>query len=319
MISEAPKGRVRIKAVPEGFVPLDQRIAVDPENISDMRVKIQYLHRTLISFGGKIMEVWHQRLDDAIRIVTAAGDEARRAQAHLVVGHKMDNDYVTQVDQDTERHIRQALLARYPQDGFWGEEYGAVGDEDHLWVLDPIDGTTNYIRGMEEYAVSLAYLCGGQPAVGVVYCPRTGSLYTAIREKGAWKDGQPIRVSADKCLRETVIGMAFAHRNPEFASSIQRMIERLMAQAGDMRRSGSAALDLCRVAEGAYGGYIEPGLNLYDIAAGVLIVQEAGGRISGFPSEAGALQTGNVLASNGLLHRAIESIVADSFQLNRVE
>ena len=100
---------------------------------------------------------------------------------------------------------------------------------------------------------------------------------------------------------------------------IRRMVARLMDEAGDMRRSGSAALDLCRVAEGAYGGYIEPGLNLYDIAAGVLVVREAGGRVSGFPGEGSALQTGNVLASNGLLHRAIESIVADSFGRNRDE
>lgn len=264
-----------------------------------------------------MMEAWRQRLEDAIHIVTAAGDKARRAQTHLVVEHKLDNDYVTQVDQDTERTIRRAIMARYPQDGFWGEEYGASGNADRLWVLDPIDGTTNYIRGMEEYAISLAYLCGGQPAVGVVYCPRTGSLYTAIQGMGACKDGKPVHVSADAGLRDTVIGMAFAHRNPELAPCIHRMVARLMEEAGDMRRSGSAALDLCRVAEGAYGGYIEPGLNLYDIAAGVLIVREAGGQVSGFPSEADALQTGNVLASNGLLHRAIESIVADSFGQNR--
>lgn len=263
------------------------------------------------------MEAWRQRLEDAIHIVTAAGDKARRAQTHLVVEHKLDNDYVTQVDQDTERTIRRAIMARYPQDGFWGEEYGASGNADRLWVLDPIDGTTNYIRGMEEYAISLAYLCGGQPAVGVVYCPRTGSLYTAIQGMGACKDGKPVHVSADAGLRDTVIGMAFAHRNPELAPCIHRMVARLMEEAGDMRRSGSAALDLCRVAEGAYGGYIEPGLNLYDIAAGVLIVREAGGQVSGFPSEADALHTGNVLASNGLLHCAIESIVADSFGQNR--
>lgn len=105
-----------------------------------------------------MMEAWRQRLEDAIHIVTAAGDKARRAQTHLVVEHKLDNDYVTQVDQDTERTIRRAIMARYPQDGFWGEEYGASGNADRLWVLDPIDGTTNYIRGMEEYAISLAYL-----------------------------------------------------------------------------------------------------------------------------------------------------------------
>ncbi len=282
-----------------------------------MDVKIQYLHGN--SFGGKIMETFKQRLHDAIKIVTAAGDQARSAKTHLEVEHKMDNDYVTQVDQQTEQHIRQALLTRYPQDGFWGEEYGASGNKGQLWVLDPIDGTTNYIRGMEEYAVSLAYLYNGQPVLGVVYLPRIGSLYTAIKGSGAWKDGKPIHVSSDNRLRDTVIGMAFAHRNPELAPCIHRMVANLMEQAGDMRRSGSAALDLCRVADGSYGGYIEPGLNLYDIAAGVLIVREAGGQVSGFPGQSDPLQSGDVLASNGLLHSAIESIVADSFEPNMDE
>jgi len=261
------------------------------------------------------MEAYQKRLEDAAAIVMAAGDEAQRARKHLRVEHKADNDYVTQVDQSTEESIRHALLEKYPEDGFLGEEFGIRGNTEQYWVLDPIDGTTNYIRGMEEYAVSLAYISCGRPVIGVVYCPAIGTVYTAVKGGGAFRNGEAIHVTEDPTLRDTVVGMSFAHRHSQHADSIHKLVATLMTRAGDMRRSGSAALDLCRVAEGCYGAFVEPCLNIYDIAAGTLIVEEAGGIVTGFPTQEDALITGNTLAGTPALHPILKNIVADCFDL----
>lgn len=262
------------------------------------------------------METYQSRLQDAIAIVTAAGDEAQRARKNLTVEHKMDNDYVTQVDQSTEENIRHAILKKYPEDGFLGEEFGILGNTQQYWVLDPIDGTTNYIRGLEEYSVSLAYIRNGRPVIGIVYCPAIGTVYTATKGGGAFRNGEPIHVTDDLRLRDTVVGMSFAHRHVQLAESIHKLVATLMVQAGDMRRSGSAALDLCRVADGSYGAFVEARLNIYDIAAGTLIVEEAGGIVTGFPTEDDALITGNTLAGSPTLHPLLSQIVAECFGLH---
>ena len=254
-----------------------------------------------------------QRLDQALCTVKKAGEQTLLARGHLQVNQKLDNDFVTQVDRDTETYIRKSLLSAFPEDGFLGEEYGVSGDRGSLWVLDPIDGTTNYIRGLEEYAISLAYLVQGHPVLGIVFCPAMDSLYTALEGEGAFHNGQPIHVCAEERLRETIVGMSFAHRNPEASAKMHRLIAELMAHAGDMRRSGSAALDLCRVADGSYGVFVEPYLNIYDIAAGIVIVQQAGGSISGFSPQEDPLVTGNILATNKKLHIQMESILSRVF------
>ena len=259
----------------------------------------------------------HEKGLRAMEIVKKAGDFAQASRASLTIEHKSDNDYVTQMDRQTEQTIKAALLGFDPADGFLGEEYGQSGSPAGEWVLDPIDGTSNYMRGMAEYAVSLAYMEKGEPIFGIVYCPALGLLYHAEKGKGAFCNGKPIHVTREDRLRDTLVAMAFAHRNPEVMPRMFDLIRDLSHDAGDLRRCGSAALDLCRVADGSFGAYVEPCLHLYDIAAGVLILREAGGQVTGFPGEDDVFTTGNVCASNTLLHEAMLSLIARHFPVDK--
>jgi len=254
----------------------------------------------------------------AMDIVRRAGDFAQASRAILTIEHKSDNDYVTQMDRQTEQTIKEALLALDPTDGFLGEEYGQSGSEAGEWVLDPIDGTSNYMRGLAEYAVSLAYMEKGLPIFGMVYCPALGLLYRAEKGKGAFCNDKPIHVTGENRLRDTLVAFAFAHRNPDVMPRMFNLIHDLSVTAGDLRRCGSAALDLCRVADGSFGAYVEPCLHLYDIAAGVLILQEAGGKATDFSGEGNVLTTCNVCASNMLLHEDMLNLISKSFPVDKI-
>ena len=227
--------------------------------------------------------------------LAAAREAALAAGAMLLerhgfhVEHKAENDYVTDMDRASERMIVSALRERFPEDGFLGEEYGASGDRDGVWVIDPIDGTTNF-------------MLRGEVEVGVVYAPALNELYNAVKGGGAFMNGKPIRVSGVGAPRDAVAAMSFAHRHPEAAARIMPRLAALLPQINDYRRMGSAAFDLCCVACGRVDAYFEPKLYLYDIAAGVLIAREAGGVVTGWKGGADCLVSGDVMATNGLLH-----------------
>ncbi|MBO4884940.1 MAG: inositol monophosphatase [Clostridia bacterium] len=238
----------------------------------------------------------------------AAQDAARQAGAMLLERHgfhvenKAAKDFVTDMDRASEKMIIDALHARFPEDGFYGEETGVSGENDGMWVIDPIDGTTNFIKNIPLFSISIAYMRGGEIEVGVVYAPALGEMFTALRGGGAFLNGKPIRVSDVNDPMQAVASMSFIHREPEVARKVLPQLCELVLQVNDFRRTGSAAFDLCCVACGRVEAFFEPRLHLYDIAAGVLMVREAGGTVTGWKNGPDCLVSGDVMASNGLMH-----------------
>ena len=240
---------------------------------------------------------------------------AQKAGAYLLnhrsfrVQAKAHHDFVTECDKASERMIREMILAECPEDDFFGEEYGETSGSGGRWIVDPIDGTTNFIKNLPMYTVSIAYEQGGVLQLGVVYCPPLNELYAAQRGKGATLNGERIRVSEISDPGDAVVSMGFAHRNPENARRTHGLLPALVRELSDLRRMGSAAYDLCCVASGRCDGFFELGIYLYDFAAGRVMVEEAGGKVTGWPGEADCNLTGNVIASNGLIHGRLEELL----------
>ncbi len=244
----------------------------------------------------------------AERTARAAGEMLeKRGEIHI--SRKGENDFVTQMDLKSETLIREMLLGACPEDQFFGEETGGATDADGRWVVDPIDGTSNYMRDHRVYTISIAYERRGELVVGCVYCPGTDELFLAVRGKGATLNGKPIHVSEISDIRDAIVHLGFGHRNPVCLSRTMAMFPGLISKVSDVRRSGTCAYDLCCVAAGRSEGFMELGLSLYDYAGGYLILTEAGGVLTGWESGEDGLKTGNILASNGLLHETFRRML----------
>ena len=252
---------------------------------------------------------WNERLAAAETAARLAGNYLLNHSAGTIT-HKLDNDYVTEADKMSEQLICEALLSRYPEDGFFGEEEGESEGKNGRWIVDPIDGTTNFICDLPLYTVSIAYEEAGEIVVGCVYCPRLNEMYTAVKGQGAFLNGKAIRVSEKTVLRDAIVGMSFGARYADARERMTSLMPALIGSVSDMRRLGSAALDLCFVACGRYDAFIELHLFLYDIAAGLLIVREAGGLVTGWPGDTeGAEQTGNTFACCKTLYSALRGVI----------
>ncbi len=227
-------------------------------------------------------------------------DEAR-TMAEERVEYKSLRDLVTPVDRKVEDFLRGEISRRYPQHAIIGEERGGTADgSDSCWVLDPIDGTTSYVHGLPGYSVSIALQRGGETVAGVVHAPVLRLMFSAEKGGGATCNDCRLRVSRRSALVRSVLTTGFAClRDDEDQRSLAAFL-RIAGQARDIRRHGSAALDLAWVAEGKLDGYWEKGLKLHDIAAGVLLVTEAGGRVTDFAG-AGNYPASGLVASNGLI------------------
>jgi len=255
---------------------------------------------------------WNDRLAAAEAAALRAG-EYLLSHPSFSITHKLANDYVTEADRRSEAIIREELLGRFPGDGFFGEESGESGNKSGRWIVDPIDGTTNFICDLPLYTVSIAYEEAGEIVVGCVYCPRLGEMYTAVKGQGAFMNGQPIHVSKKTVLRDAIVGMSFGARYAQARERMQALYPALLDDISDLRRLGSAALDLCFVACGRYDAFIELHLFLYDIAAGMLIVREAGGFVSGWPNDAGDItETGNTFACCASLKDELYSLIKNA-------
>jgi len=238
-----------------------------------------------------------EKLQLAMRAARTAGAMLKE-YTDLHVDKKAKSDYVTDADRASENLIREILLGECPEDGFFGEEGGVSGEgKQGTWVVDPIDGTTNFIKNLHPYTISIAYMKGEKVVAGVVYAPLRDEMFSACESEGAFLNGKPIHASAIADPQECILGMSFAHRVPDSARRMFELIPQLLPQINDMRRLGSAAYDLCMVACGKYDAFIELSLNLYDIAAGVLIAREAGAITSGWHTEGDLLKTGHTLAA----------------------
>lgn len=248
------------------------------------------------------------RLTAAIEAARASG-EMLLAHPHTAAHHKAENDFVTEMDVASERLIRDHLLTRFPEDGFFGEETGGNENCEGRWIVDPIDGTSNFFKGELLWTISIAYEYKGELVLGVVLCPPTGELFTAVKGGGAFLNGAPICVSDESVLRSSFLHMSFCHRNPDANEYVMERLKEITERFSDLRRSGSAAYDLCSIAAGRCEGFFELYLHIYDIAAGVVILKEAGGYVSAWKREDDYRVSGHILATNGKIHEPLREIL----------
>lgn len=252
-------------------------------------------------------------LNIAIEAARAAGTIITRAMKRMdtiKVAEKSPNDWVTEVDQRVEQEIISVVQKAYPTHGFLGEESGESGGDEYTWIIDPIDGTRNFIHGFPYFAVSIAVMHKNKIEHGVIYDPNRQELFTATRGKGAMLNERRIRVSERKRLEDCLLGTGFAYRHKDKDNPLPAQIfQSMIPITGDVRRAGAAALDLAYVACGRLDGFWEMGLHIWDIAAGVLLVKEAGGMICDIEGGETYLKTGNVVAANPVVMRQFLKMV----------
>ena len=229
----------------------------------------------------------------------------------LSIAEKGRNDFVTQIDQQAEAAIIEVIREHYPEHSILAEESGADGDHEYQWIIDPLDGTTNFIHGFPVFSISIAVAQGGVLQHGVVYDPLRQEIFSASRGEGAQLDGHKIRVSKAVSLKGSLVATGFPYRMNE--SEVDRYLDMLRAviiETAGVRRPGSAALDLCYVAAGRVDGFWELGLSKWDVAAGTLILREAGGRISDFRGTDAFLDSGNIVAGSPRVYAALSKLLA---------
>ncbi|MEQ1758872.1 MAG: inositol monophosphatase family protein [Vicinamibacterales bacterium] len=253
-------------------------------------------------------------LATAVEIVLRAGDIQQQGQADgFTVAKKGAIDLVTEIDLACERMCRAVIAEHFPDHAVVGEELGAdTRDASHRWIFDPIDGTTNYAHGLPIYCASLALEIDGVAEVGAVFDPSRHELFTAERGSGAFMNGTPLRVSETDALTDALLVTGFPYdiraRGPELVELFAALLERSRA----VRRLGSAALDLCYVAAGRFDGFWEQHLQHWDIAAGVLIVREAGGTVTGMDGTSLDVSQPHLLATNGQIHERMLTAIRES-------
>jgi myo-inositol-1(or 4)-monophosphatase len=238
----------------------------------------------------------------------AAQVQLERLGSRIRVGTKSTaTDMVTEVDREVEQLLVDGILAARPDDGILGEE-GAdvIGTSGHRWIVDPIDGTTNYLYGHPGFAVSIACERDGEVVVGVVNDPLHGELHSAIRGGGATRNGEPIRCSSETNIAHALVATGFGY-DPERRREQGAVVARILGDIRDIRRMGAAAVDLCSVASGRVDAYFERGLNTWDLAAGELIAAEAGVAIEAI--EGGPVRPGSVLAAPPALLEPLRALL----------
>jgi myo-inositol-1(or 4)-monophosphatase len=246
---------------------------------------------------------WAEQLSVAVHAARAAGDLLRmKFGRHLEIRSKgVRSNLVTDADTESEALIRAMIGRRFPDDAVLGEEGGAHAGGTGRWIVDPLDGTTNFSHGYPCFCVSIAFEFEGAVQIGVVYDPTRDELFVAQRGAGARCNGGAISVSSREQLRDGLLVTGFPPMGGGEPPNLAEF-EELMVRAQALRRDGSAALDLCYVAAGRFDGFWEPDLHAWDIAAGALIVEEAGGRVSDYRGGPITLEGKRIVASNGRIH-----------------
>jgi myo-inositol-1(or 4)-monophosphatase len=227
----------------------------------------------------------------------------------LEVTSKSRNDFVTDVDRRSEQEIIQVIQKAYPEHAILGEESGYLEGNEVCWIIDPLDGTTNYIHGYPHFAISIGVKIHDQLEAGVIYDPVRNELFAGARGKGATLNDRRIRVSPLTKIADAVIGTGFSHREIQHIDSFMKIFEKVSLQCSAVRRSGSAALDLAYTAAGRLDGFWENHLKEWDMAAGVLIIQEAGGIAGDFQNEKNHLRNGSLIAANPKIYKSLHEII----------
>ena len=261
----------------------------------------------------------HPALNIAIKAARRAGQIINRASNDLdliKVATKQPNDFVTEVDKAAEAAIIETLQEAYPGYGILAEESGATAgkggrDEEFQWIIDPLDGTTNFIHGMPQYAVSIALAREGIIEQAVVFDPNRNELFTASKGAGAFLNERRIRVSRRTKLQDALLGTGFPYRSFNQIDTYLAIFRELAEKTAGMRRPGAASLDLAYVACGRYDGFWEFGLSPWDMAAGALLISEAGGLVSDLRGETSYLETGNLVAGTPKVFAPLLKIIQD--------
>jgi myo-inositol-1(or 4)-monophosphatase len=255
-----------------------------------------------------------QYLATAIEAVIRAGDvQLARFGSDMRVDKKGAINLVTEVDLQIEREFRAMIAGRFPGHVVLGEEFETRGDREatppFCWIFDPVDGTTNYAHGLPIFCASLGLEIDGEIAVGAIYDPTRRELFTAERGQGAWLNGRPLRVSAADTLIDSLLVTGFHYDIQQDPEELVSLFREFITKSRAVRRLGSAALDLCYVAAGRFDGYWESKIQPWDVAAGALIVAEAGGRVSTVFGDPFRSRAGSVLASNGHIHDLMLAVI----------
>ena len=244
--------------------------------------------------GGRVILMYFSQLD------------------RLEYSSKGRNDFVSQTDIEAERAVLDVLTHAYPEHGVLAEESGLQEGSEYTWVIDPLDGTTNFLHGFPMFAVSVAAMRNGIIEHGVVYDPLRDEMFTASRGEGAQLNGKRLRVSSTRQLTPALLGTGFPSRDLSIMEPWMRSFQSLVPKTAGIRRAGAAALDLAYVAAGRLDGFWEFGLKPWDVAAGALLIREAGGLISDVSGEQGFIESGNLVAATPHIFEDFRKIVARS-------
>jgi myo-inositol-1(or 4)-monophosphatase len=247
----------------------------------------------------------HPMLNTAVKAARRAGSIINRAaldRTKLEIHSKRANDFVTQVDRSAEAAIIEILRQAYPDHAILGEESGALegkpgGKAEYRWIIDPLDGTTNFIHGFPQYCVSIGLQHRGLMEHGVIYDPSKNELFTASKGGGAYLDDRRIRVAKCASLKDALVGTGFPFKELGRLDLYVRQMKTIMTSSSGVRRAGAAALDLAYVAAGRLDAFWEMGLSPWDMAAGALMVQEAGGLVGDLSGDSGWLEAGDIAAA----------------------
>lgn len=231
----------------------------------------------------------------------------------LDVNEKSHNDFVTQVDQQAELAIIEIIHKSYPEHKILAEESGGTdGDQDNLWIIDPLDGTTNFIHGFPQFAISIAFQHQKKIEAALVYDPLRQELFTAARGRGAELNNRKMRVSNRGQLSHALLGTGFPFKELDHLPFYLKTFETFTKTSSGIRRAGAAALDLAYVAAGRLDGFWEMGLKAWDMAAGVLLITEAGGLVSDFTGSNKYFHSGNIIAGTSKVHKEMLDVIKNS-------
>ena len=257
----------------------------------------------------------HPMINVAVKAARAAGAIINRAALDVEsvrVSQKQANDFVTEVDQAAEAIIIETLLTAYPGHGIWAEESGkehGAQDSEYVWIIDPLDGTTNFIHGLPTYCVSIALAVKGKIEQAVVYDPTRNDLFTATKGRGAYMNNRRIRVAKRTELKTCLISTGFPYRQDDDLNTYLRLMGEMIQRTAGLRRPGAAALDLAYVAAGYTDGFFELGLQPWDVAAGSLLITEAGGLVGNFSGESNFLEQRECMAGNPRIYGQMVAIL----------
>lgn len=252
-------------------------------------------------------------LATAVEAVTKAGAMQLAGADHLRIEKKGAIDLVTQIDREVEQMFRALIARRFPDHAVLAEEFEARGDRqnetEYCWVFDPVDGTTNYAHGLPIFCSACSLEQRGRPIVGAIYDPSRRELFTAERGLGAWLNGVPLRVSSADTLIDSLLCTGFPYSVQSDSGYLMGLFDDFLRRARAVRRLGSAAIDLAYVAAGRFDGFWEVRLNPWDISAGALIIEEAGGQVSTLAGAPFDSRRGEIVASNGRIHAQLVDVI----------